>query len=98
MANVQQIRKIIVQEALPQNQDLHQVPDTFLDAAMHDGHPKADTLFESAREHVGSALRSNAPIVIYAVAVAAPPLILYAPFCSHPGVRTSRPSWERHSR
>ena len=57
MANVQQIRKIIVQEALPQ------IPDTFSDAALDDGHPKADTFFESAREHLGFALRSKSPIV-----------------------------------
>ena len=48
------------------------LPPQIPDAASDDGPPIADTFFVAAREHVSSALRTNAPILIYAVAVAPP--------------------------
>ena len=75
MANEKQIRKIIVQEAISPPA---QIPDAFSDAALNDGPPKADTFFALAREQVGPVLRYTAfPILIYAVAVAAPALSVF---------------------
>ena len=58
---------------------LPQIPDAASDAASDDGPPKADTFFTLAREHVGPALRCTIPILIYAVAVAAPALSVFVP-------------------
>ena len=85
MANVQGTREIIVRPAF-QDENVNQIEeqpeeeagaDTFSDAASDDGHPKADPFFTFAREHVGPALRRNAPILIFAVTVAAPALSVF---------------------
>ena len=53
------------------------LPPQIPDAASDDGPPIADTFFVSAREHVSSALRTNAPILIIAFAVAPPALCVF---------------------
>ena len=55
-----------IEEAIAQQASLilPHIPDPFSDAALNDGPPKADTFFVSAREHVSSSLRTNAPILI----------------------------------
>ena len=68
-----------IEEAIAQQASLilPHIPDPFSEAALNDGPPKADTFFVSAREHVSSSLRSNAPILIIAVVVAPPALCVH---------------------
>ena len=70
-----------VEEAIPLQASavLPQIPHTVSDAALDDGHPKADTFFTLVREQVSPALRYNVPILFYAVAVAVPTLCVYIP-------------------
>ena len=52
-----------IEEAIPQQASLvlPHILDPFSDAALDDGPPNADFFFVSAREHISSSLRSNAP-------------------------------------